>query len=226
MPQNPIICPTTLHLCRTRVTRLLADLTVAPAPNNAYVTESQIKLAYTVDVTNGASQELITGCNKPRVTYRQPDRFNRFGFSLDLSALEPALVEMMTGATLILDGSAIPIPAGFNWPAVGSSPPPVAIEAWVDNWINDAQAAAPFRYTRYIWPATYWRPDDGTLENDFKTESLAGFSQQNAGWGVGPYGDQLVGGAAKAVGANGGVLYSDTMPSPVCGYKSTASGSL
>lgn len=226
MPQNPIICPTTIHLCRLRVTRLLADLTVAPAPNNAYVTDSTIALDYAIDVTAGATQDLISGCNKQRVVYRQPDRFNRFTFTLQLSALEPALVEMLTGATLILDGSTVPIPAGFNWPAVGSSPPPVAIEGWVDNWLSDAQVASPFRYSRYIWPASYWRPDNGKLENDFKTEALAGFSQQNVGWGAGPYGDQIVGGAVKSIGPNGGVIFSDTMPSAVCGYKSTASGSL
>lgn len=226
MPQNPIICPTTLHFCRLRVTRLNADLSVASAPNNAYVTDSGISLDYSIDSNDGDTQDIITGCNKTRAKYRQPDQFNGFTFNLDLAALEPALQEMMTGSTLILDGSTIPIPAGFNWPLVGAAPPPVAVEGWVDNWISDAQAASPFRYSRYIFPATYWRPDDGTLENDFKTESLVGYSQQNAGWGVGPYGDQLVGGVARAVSANGGVLFTDTMPAAVCGYKTTASGSL
>lgn len=226
MAQNPIICPTNIHLCRMRITRLNADLTVASAPNNAYVTDSPITLGYAIDSTDGNTQALITGCNKTRAKYRQPDQFNGFTFKLDLAALEPALVEMLTGATLILDGSTIPIPAGFNWPLTGTSPTPVALEAWVDNWVSDAQASSPFRYSRYIWPASYWRPDDGTLENDFKTESLVAYSQQNTGWGVGPYADQLVGGVARAVSANGGVLFSDTMPAAVCGYKTTASGSL
>jgi hypothetical protein len=228
MPQNPQICPTTIHLCRLRVTRLVASGAVASPPNNAYVTGSSIKLDYGIDVTDGEEKQLVTGCDTNRVTYRGADKFKRFTFGLDLAALEPALVEMMTGAALILDSSTIPVPIGFNWPLLNSAPPPVAIEAWVDNWIDDAQAATPFRYTRYVWPMTFWRPDDGTLENEFKTESLSGYSRSNSLWGNGPYGDQVEPGTVtpKAITAMGGVIFSDTMPASVCGYKATTSGSL
>jgi hypothetical protein len=228
MPQNPTICPTTIHACISRFTRLNADGTVASPPNNAYVTDSMIKVDYTPDVDTGDDKTLVTGCDVVRAAYKQPDRFKRWTFAMDLSAQEPALMEFLIGAALLLDGSTIPVPAGFSWPLVGVKPPAVACEFWTENYISDAQAISPQRWSRYIWPMTYWRPDAGTIEAELKTESFVGYSQQNAQWGSGPYGDQLkVGGVvAQPIGKNGGVLWTDTIPAALCGYKATTSGSL
>lgn len=228
MPQNSVICPTTVNVCIARFTRLNADGTVATPPNNAYVTDAIQKVVATPQYDAGVDVTLLNGCNAVRATYKTPDRFKRWDFALDFVAQEPALMELLLGSTLLLDGSTIPVASGWSWPEVGSSPPPVAGEFWQDNWLNDGLAATPQRYSRYIYPMMFLQPAADTLEGSLKTQSMQGQSRQNAQWASGPYGDQVKPGGlvAQAVGKNGGVLWSDTLPAAVCGYKATTSGSL
>lgn len=216
------ICANLIHVCRLRVTRLNADGTTAAGPNNAYVTDQLMSLGYDVDTEEGDEHILKSGCGRLLASLKDDDAFKRFTFSLDLAAMEPGLQEMLTGGTIITapNGDLI----GVNFPLPSTVQPKVGIEAWVDNVINGGDYPAVGtnqRYTRFIWPATKWRVAGSSLENDFIPESVEGFSMLNSVWGVGPHNDQ----GGRAIGAAGGKLQSDVLPTVVCGYKTVGSGS-
>lgn len=216
------VCPTPIHICRLRVTRLVdATGAVAAAPNNHVVTDSPMELTITPVITEGEDIELKGGCDCVCVAYKGRNRLKRFDMSLQLCKYEPALVELLTGAALFTNGTAEPI--GNVWPiAVGcssTSQPPVAIEAWADNYVGDAPSGSATRYTRILFPRSYWMWDEIAFNNEFTTPTFSGWSQSNTAW-TDPYID-LPTGVTNAAGASGtgGMFFDDgPLPTVVCGY--------
>lgn len=221
MPQATIQCPTSLHLCRLRVTRLNPDGTLATGPKNSYVTASLSHLNWTSVVDEGEDTTVIGGCDCIAVQRKGYDKLKRFTFELEMTEWEFPLMEMMLGASAILDTSTIPVPIGNQWPTTlqcGQVQPAVAIEAWADAWDNDTQLPSPFRYMRYLWTQSYWQIGNGSLQNDFQLPILNGFSRSNAAWGLGPYNDQKY-----SAGTVGGVWLSDVIPVATCDYQVASS---
>lgn len=216
-------CLASIHICRVRATRLNADGTVASGPNNAYVSDKPIQLGITPVITAGTERELVGGCDCLTAAYKGYDKLRRFDFELDLGNLEPALIEMLVGASAILGGSGGADVIG-NWFSENafdcSTPPPnIALEAWTDGWEEDHQHPT-FPYIHFIWPSTFWQIGPFTLQNDFLQPRLNGFSRGNTAWGTGPYGD-----LPEAVGALGGFFETAHVPPTAsCGF-STASSS-
>jgi hypothetical protein len=221
MPQATPICPTPIHICRIRVTRLNTDGTLAAGPKNSYVSAKPSHLNWTTEVEAGVDQVVVGGCDCIAVQYRGYDKLKRFNLELELTALEPALLEMMLGAPAIFDTSTIPVQIGNQWPTTlqcGQVQPAVAIEAWSDAWLNDTQSASPTRYIRYIWTQSYWQLGNGSLQNDFVLPLLTGFTRSNPAWGLGPYNDQK-----RSVGNVGGYYFDDVLPVATCDYQVASS---
>jgi hypothetical protein len=215
-------CPTPIHVCRARFTRLVDSTgVVAAAPNNHVVTDAPMEFTITPVISEGDDIELKGGCDCVCVSYKGRDRLKRFDLAIQLCKYEPALVELLTGAALFTNGSAEPI--GNVWPiALGcatTGQPPVAVELWSDNYEGDAPSAAANRYTRWVFPRSFWQWDEITLNNEFTTPSFNGWSQSNTAW-ANPYND-LPTGVTSAGGASGtgGAFFDDgPLPTVVCGY--------
>lgn len=200
-------CLASLHLCRIRVTRLDDLGNVAAGPSNSYVTDKAVSLAVTPDIEAGADTVLRNGCDGIAAQRRGDDLLKRFTLQLDLSAVEPALVEMLTGGTAIVSGGDV---IGVSM-IYGTTPPLVAIEGWSDAWEDDHQYAT-FPYIHWIWTASKWQIGPTTLQNDFATPQLNGFTRGNPSWGLGPYGD-----LPEAVD-DFASFYTTTRPAAACGY--------
>lgn len=220
--QNPEICAIPLHVCRFRVTRLNADGSVAAGPDNSYVSDDLMTVQMNPNILVGLETDLIGGCGCIVATRKDPDRLRRFDFVINSAALEPALLEMMIGATLIEDTSTIPVPIGIWYPdqlGCAFTPQAVAVEFWADAWVNDA-ADPDWPYIHFLFPRTFWQIGNMQLGNDFAQPVVNGFSRSNPSWDDGPYGDQP---EAIPDGAPGGFWYqSAAQPEAECGYQTTA----
>jgi len=209
------VCPSILHFCRVRVTRLDNVGNVAPSPNNSYVSDGAISLQYSAEVSTGEDRELKTGCGCIVASAKDPDVLKRFNFELTMGKFEPALFEMLTGAAVISDGAD---PIGIDFPNQTDcdfEPSYVAFEGWADAFDGDSpDPVRPYFYV--VWPSTTWQIGQTTLQNDFAQLPLTGFSRSNSQWGHGPYGDT---GLSAPIGPQGSLVQVEGAP-PVaeCDY--------
>lgn len=214
------ICGTAIKVCRARITRLTATGAVAAAPNNHVVTDAIVEATITPEIEEGERRTLINGCDCPQVTYRGKDKLIAFGLALTLSAMLPAAIEILTGASLFTNGSGDPIGNSFNNQLSCSSPqqPDVAIELWQEHWIVD-RPDSTYPYIRWVFPSSSWQVGEGTLNVEWNTPVYNGFTRSNPLW-VNPYVD-LPTGITNAGGSQGtGGWFQDDGPLPtvVCGY--------
>jgi hypothetical protein len=226
MAQASPICPTTIHFCAIRATRLDTDGSLAAGPNNAYVSNSPVMLGINPNVVAGESKQVISGCDCICVSYKGPDKLLRFDLDLELCALEPGLIEMLTGSALVTDDSTSPVAIGNSWSdqldCSASTQPPVAIEAWASTWLDDAQAPAPYAFTRYVFPMTFWQLDAWQVQNDFLVPKFKGWTRSNALWpsAGGIYDDYPAG---AELGPLGGYFWDAELPAALCDYQTASS---
>lgn len=221
MAQATAICPGSIHICKARFSRLNADGTFKGGANNHVVTADIMSVDFAPEIKEGDAKEVVTGCDQIGLAYKGYDKLLRFNLSFSMTTLNPSLIELMTGAGLLVDTSTIPVPQGNVFPnqlSSSSTPqPPVAAEFWTDAWQNDRQVDPPARYIRWVFPMSFWQLDSSTLENDFFQPSFKGFTRQNPNWGN-FYGDWPAGIAGSLVG--GAYFWDTTQPAAVCGYSS------
>jgi hypothetical protein len=213
------LCPSPIHLCRIRLTRLTSTGAIAAAPSNHYVSDKPMMLTIDPSLQEGEEKNLIGGCDCVQASYRGPDKLLRYNLTLQMAALEPGLYEMLTGATILTNASTELIGASFPIQVSCSNPtqPPSALEAWQDLWVGDAQNANP-RYVRWIFPMTFWQMDTTTLENEFLQVQFKGYTRQNA-W-ANPYIDFPTG--VASIGTQGAFFWDNVIPAAYCGYSTTS----
>lgn len=204
-------CGVSLHVCNIRITVLDEVGNVADLDDNFYVTGKATSVQVTPTIETGADITLTGGCDCVVASYRGTDKLKRFEFEMNIATLEPAMVAMMVGGTILVDGAD---DVGVAWPSAlecGDVEPAVAFEFWTDHWNGDAQDP-DYPYIHHIYPQTRWQIGQQQYQNDFAQPTLTGFSRQNLVWGNGPYND-----GPGAPVPNGGWFYSDVVPpTPVC----------
>lgn len=211
-------CFASIHLCRIRVTRLDTLGNPVAGPNNVYVTDRPLQLGITPVVETGEEKTLVGGCDCIVAEYKGTDKLKRFDLELDLATVEPALFEMLTGGSAILDAEGDPI--GVWWQSYANcsedQQPNVAFEAWQDLWEDDHQASGT-PYLQWVFPSSRWQIGEQSLGNDFLQPKLTGFTRGNTLWGDGIFGDY-----PEAAEPLGGFFYTDEIPDAACGYRSFA----
>lgn len=218
MAQATAICGSSILACGLRVTLLDDEGDVANQSNNYYVTDNLLSIATTPEIEEGNDNTLKSGCACIIATAKFPDLLKRFRFEINLGALEPALISLMTGGAIRLDDSDTPVPIGWDWPVqiscADTPPPKLALEVWSDNWENDHQSPT-LPYIHWVWPMTQWQIGPSQLNQDFAPMVLTGFSIGNNRWGHGPYGD-----TDQVIGQLGSVFQTaDAPPDGECGFQ-------
>lgn len=215
------VCPAAIHLCAVRVTRLDELGNPVAGPNNVFVSDKSIMLGVRPVIESGEDRTLTGGCDCIIASYRGYDKLKRFDLELDQGAIEPALLEILTGSAAILDPAQANEPIGIWFASQLSCADPqqpnVAFEAWQDLWEDDHPMATPYRYLHWIFPSTHWQLADNTLQNDFAQPKVTGFSRGNPNWGLGIFGD-----LPEAAEPLGGFFYDDTIPDASCDWQSWA----
>lgn len=215
-----VACASTVEICAVRVTRLASDGSVHPAADNSYVVQDVIQLQYTPNVREGEEREMIGGCGGCVIASKtDEDTLRRFDLELQAGRLEPGLVEMMAGGTVVeATEGAIGFLLGEKR-ACGVAQERVAFEAWSKRWTEDDEQDPDLPWWHWIWPSVAWVPGQNTLQADFGAFTLTGKSRVNSSWGTGPYGDQPgnVGAAHLGVFASAADL-----PTATCEYQTVA----
>lgn len=216
----PAVCGNSLHLCFLRITRLNTDGTVAAAPNNHVVSDAPVMITNAPEILAGDQKNLIGGCDCVNASYRGKDKLLHWNLTINLAELSPAMLEMLVGGGLQVDGGGLP--AGMDWPSQvvcsDDQQPPVAIEGWSDLWVGDAPNPGAQKYIRWVWPMAFFQLASHNIENEFMVPSVEGYTRTNPNFGD-AYHDLPTG---IVPSATGGFFYDDSVPTPVCGYSSSS----
>ena len=212
------ICASSILACGMRVTLLEDNGFTSDAPENYLTSSGLVELQITPVISEGSDRERKSGCDCIIASAKFPDLLKRFNFAISHGQLDPSMMALMLGTQLIedVDGNAI----GFDWPDSGTSceatpPPKVALEVWSWVWENDQQDES-LPYWHWVWPMSRWQVAPFALNADFANVALAGYSQANAMWGQGPFGDD----PGHNIGALGSVWQTATPPpAAVCGLQ-------
>lgn len=182
-----VTCGVSFGICTIRLTRVDSTGSVI-AGNNSYVTDKPVTVTLTPNIETGNTFSLRNGCGCSLARFKAPDTFNWFEFEFTDGSLEPIVQEFMLGAEGILDGSDT---VGVNYPgALGCNDDQeaVAFEFWTQN-INGSAQDSTLPWFHFVFPRTIWHLGNNSFGEDLTQPVLAGYSQTNALWGVGPYGD-------------------------------------
>lgn len=229
MAQAEPVCVSPILVCALRATRLSPDGTLAPGPNNAWITNNPVSLTPTPNIKQGIDVSPIGGCGCVCASYKGPNALLRFDIDLELCKWEPGLMEIMAGMALVTDDSDIPVGIGNSWPLnVGcsaSTQPPFALEAWAQNFQEDgAQVPDPSSYQRYVWPMAFADLDAFTLGADFANPKLKLWTRVNPQWpGDGAYYNDYPAGAELEAGGGNFQDSSDHVPVAECAYQTASS---
>lgn len=211
-------CYQVIQLCGLRAARL--DPAGAPlvGADNMYVTDSTIELGIAPQVTEGDTQTQLNGCGAICATLSNPDRLSRVDLSLSLCQLDSELIELLTGGTLVVDGTGNTIGYELPGPSDDVGANGVSVEAWAKAWEEDSQAvnadiAAGPLYFHFVFPRVRWVLNGFTVGAGFATIPLGGKAGTNPQFGNGPAND-----LPHAFTKLGGWFFDDELPVASCGY--------
>ena len=93
----------------------------------------------------------------------------------------------MTGAELLLDGSAEVFGLEAPDPSVALSP--IEFHAWTKAYSGSSQVADPRDMWHWVWPSTKWNIGDWTFQRGILSVTLTAKAVGNANIGNGSFGD-------------------------------------
>ena len=146
-----------------------------------------ISLGRTPTVSTGETFEQKSGDGTICVSITDADVTTGETLTLNLCQLDLELISVMTGAELLLDGSAEVF--GLEAPDPSSTLSPIEFHAWTKAYSGSSQVADPRDYWHWVWPSTKWTIGDWTFERGILSVSLSGKASANANLGNGSFGD-------------------------------------
>lgn len=211
-----------LRFSRIRVSKL-DPTTNAPlvGASNGYVSNSQIQVQVSMNVTTGDTGTQKNGDGATCATFIDADRLTSVGLTMDLCSADPILRSFLTGGTLMTDPTHSFLPVGYMAPSVsGVLDFPVCLEGWTRAWDGSAAAiatstAALTPYWHWVFPQVNFVEDTFTLANGIATFPVKGVATENpAITANGPFNDWPIwaadnGGVTKCYGY---FLDSTTLP--------------
>lgn len=211
-------CFTPLLACRLRIA--LLDDSGAPdaGADSVWVTDSLIRIGYSLVRSEGVKFEQKNGCGVICVQYQGAARITGVNLTLELCHLDFEGIALATGASLVSEAGRTNI--GTALPAVDSDlTRRVSVEAWSLAWDGDEQATdstggnEPL-YIRTIFPSVSWTEGDRTYEEGITRIPLVGEGRSNTNFGNGPAND-LPWGAYTS--PKGEYLDDGELPTATCG---------
>lgn len=177
--------------CAVRISRLTADGT----PDFSNPTGTVLlcgginQFQHDYDKQTGADIYEEDACGNPVVVRKRPDKTKRATFSLTLARSHYIIDEILGVADAVTDagqvvGRAITVAQGCGTGVQGNG---VVIELWSEQWDCDVAADPP--YMRTVLPMAFLTPKGFTRQNGVALPVYEGFSQPNANFGDGPWGD-------------------------------------
>ena len=210
------------RLCAIRVVRLNSDCTPREGENNAVATAAIVKADVTPDFLKGMEYLLVDGCGDISLYAQNVDRLKKNNVTMELATRDFELIELLSGATLIVNGTAQNIGVGRR--GVGAVAPGfVSVELWsrtIDNTGTCHAVGGPTlaSWYRTVWPNATFTLGKWTFENAIATCTLEGFVTPNPAWGTGGFDDYPGTGAFPADTPEGTFLDLNGPPTLAGGY--------
>ena len=220
-------CYGSLQTVALRVAQLDVNGSPDDGAANGYVTDAVIDVTLGADIEEGDEFVLKNGSGAICQTYRGCDRMKRATIEMNLCQLDAELLQLLIGGSVIRDlsGAGVGDAIGYEVADVDDACPyGVCLELWTLAWDGSEQATPPFAggntivYWHFVLPRAKFQIGDLTIENDFLTVPVTGFSEANSRvTSNGPFNDwpaDIVsrGGITKPLG----FFLDSTVPTPTC----------
>jgi hypothetical protein len=124
------------------------------------------------------------------ISVKDNDKLKRMNLTMELATRDFELLEIMTGATLLVSGGTT-----FGVSRRGTSvetPNPVSVEIWtkVATSSGSCVATGSGQWFRNVYPKVVWTLGDTDFGNSIATVKMTGVAEGNPNWGAnGPYND-------------------------------------
>lgn len=192
-------CYQSLDLCAVRASVLNADGTrIGSNPNGSAYNLSPISLGRSPIVSTGESFEQRDGCGNICVSITDPDVTTGENLTLTLCQLDLELINILTGASVLLDGGGEVF--GVEAPDPSVTQNPVEFHAWTKAYSGSSQVASPRNYWHWVWPKVQWNIGDWTIERGILSIVLTGRAAANANLGSGSFADLPAAGVQQFFG--------------------------
>jgi hypothetical protein len=220
---STVNCFGSAQVCGIRVARLNSACQSVAGVSNAVATSAIVKIASTPEYAQGEEFFLKNGCGQVCISSKVTDKIKRVNLALELCTRDPALVEILSGASVITDGTDI---IGYSRRGVGAADPaPCSIEIWtkavgVNNTCTalGASGYGDAKWHRVIWPKATFNLSAVTFENAIATLTLDGFGESNPHFNDGPFNDVPVGITLDTSSPEHMFLDMIGPPTLACGY--------
>jgi len=175
-------CPTMIQACALRVTRLdAAGASIAATePNSRVQIAAFTNLTVAADVEAGEEIIVKNACGDIVVRKKTADRLKGFNLTLRFCSWSTLAVEMLVGATLLLDD--LGEVKGQVWPSTNDAGDALAqLEVWA---VNTTPTGLNDVYSQFLLPKTSIWQLSGNLDfaNGPIQLELSGYAEENSNW--------------------------------------------
>lgn len=219
-----LTCTQRLKVCHLRVLRLDPDGSTFAGADGKYEYASPVTFGYTPTAAERERIEQLNGCGDQCALYQGPPKaVDGAELSLVLCDQDAELLELLTGGSLVTEGTGTPNTIGYLSPTdVTLNPDGVAIELWSIAWNGKSRAlkgGQPAWY-RHTFPKVNFSYDEQAMAGDaFGLVALTGIAEVNPGFGTGLAADAWPVSMGSSVF---GWFIDDAKPTAACGYGTTA----
>lgn len=207
-----------IQACAMRATRLALDGSPVPGADSAVTVSSLVEFTFTPEYEEGEEILLKNACGDICVNYKETDKLKRVTFDFNICNVDPFVMELMAGGTLIeVSGE-----HGYAAPAIGEDPTPngVSLELWAKRIDSSGGLISGAAYARWLFPRIYVRHGAKTFGTAPQVTQFTGFGIENDEWLDGPEDDWPYPGAPSHLAWQW--IPVNTLPTITSGYVSAS----
>jgi len=222
----PVQCFGSAQVCAIRVARMTASCSFVVGTTNAVATSAIVKVSSTPEYAPGEEFFMKNGCGQVCISSKVLDKIKRVNLAMELCTRDPALVELLSGATLISSGTDT---IGYSRRGIGAADPnPVSVEIWTKAvGLNNTcppvgtTGYARAQWYRVVWPKATFTLGEVNFANEIATLTLSGYAESNPNFYDGPFND--VPSTVTLDTASPEHMFLDLVgpPTLACGYTAT-----
>jgi hypothetical protein len=174
-----------------RITRLTECGVPVTGAGGLVVTDGFVQVEVSHDYEDGTEYEVRNAAGGYCVNERGPDQYKRSSLTIQFCSIDPDVVNLITGATVITTGA--PATGTGFWVTEGTVTQHFSLEVWQNVSGNACSSAIPAS-AYWAWPNLYaGRFNDFTIEDNALEWSLMATTQRaHASWGAGPTSDDWI----------------------------------
>lgn len=215
----PAECRSVLKSCLARFTRLDQCGAIVVGEKSMLTTKGYISVAATAQIEDGEEFTVKNACGELCINEKDADQFKRYDLELQLCQVDPELLELISGARLLVDGEGVTKGFAHGENALTEN---FSLELWTKITPKDcAGLNEEFYWFAFPW-VTNGVMTDVTFENGPLTLTVTASTHgAGADWGRGLGPDCILPEGSEAEITDHLLAYLTTVqpPTPVCGLQ-------